>query len=465
MNGKRKTSILLIDPDGSAQRSLSLGVGKDEYLIKVTNSSQAALDILDRQAFDIALIADLADQATVPETVKRIRLGHLYTEVILLGESSDDKMAVEALRAGAFDCINKPFSSEYLWLRLGKTAEHGNMRKELTALQREIAMDCAFDNIVGVSAAITKLKETIKRIAPTDIPVLITGAMGTGKGFLARVIHHHSDRRRRPFVSVDCSGVDGAQLEKVLFGPTEDGNSLEPRELAAALEKADHGSLFLDAVDRMPLPVQTKLSCFLRDFKLEASRPGADRKIDVRVITATEKNLGSLVAEGKFREDLLNRLGVVSVEIPALAERTEDIEMLTDYLLRRIAADFGRKQLSISRQAVDKLVSHTWPGNVRELQNCLRQAVVHCNRDYLDVDDIILGVSNDYRNPGERMSPGSASIATDSLLEDNQRVVIRKALANNNWNFSQTAQALGIGRTTLWRKVKKYNLKRDTVPS
>ncbi len=461
---ERETSVLFVDPDGTAPRSLSLDIGKEKYRIKVIASADAAVEILARQSFDIVLIDSVANQASALESIKRIRFSCLYTEVIVLTESSDDRMAIQALEAGAFDCIGKPYSNEQLLLRLRRAAEHRKMRRELIALRQEAAMSCSFDNLVGISETMTQLKETIRRIAPTDIPVLITGHPGTGKGLLACIIHHHSNRRRGPFVRVDCSEVDGTRLETTLFGPTESTPHLQRAGLPAALEKADGGTLFLDAVDRMPLSVQSRLLRFLQDFKVKPAGAEAEKKIDLRPIAASEKDQSTLAAEGRIREDLLYRLSVISVKIPALVERIEDIELLADYLLRRIAADSGKKQPTISRQALDKLSRHTWPGNVRELENTLRRAIVLCEGDHLDAGDFSFVVSGHLENANSRTLPSSVLTAADSLLEDNQRAVIKKALADNNWNFTQTAQSLGIGRTTLWRKVKKYDLKRDAVP-
>ena len=463
-NTERATSVLLIDTDGTAPRSLSLDIGKEKYRIKVAASADAALEILVREPFDIVLIDNAANQTSALEAIKRIRLSCLYTEVIVLTESSDDRMAIQVLEAGAFDCISKPYSNEQLLLRLRRAAEHRRMRQELIALRQEAAMSCSFDNLVGISETMTQLKETIRRIAPTDIPVLITGAPATGKGLLARVIHHHSNRRRGPFVRVDCAGVDGTRLETTLFGPAESTPHLQRAGLSAALEKADGGTLFLDAVDRMPLSIQSRLLRFLQDFKVKLATSGAERKVDLRTIATSEKDLSALAAEGRFREDLLNRLSAISVKIPTLIERIEDIELLTDHLLRRIAADSNKKQPTISRQALDKLSGHTWPGNVQELENSLKRAMVLCVGDHLDAGDFSFVASGHRGNADSRMSPSSVLTAADSLLEDNQRAVIKKSLADNNWNFTQTAQALGIGRTTLWRKVKKYDLKRDTVP-
>jgi len=462
---KNEISVLLVDSDGAAHRTLSLALGKEKYKIELANSIETALEMLEQKPFDIILVDSEDNRHSIFETVKRIRQNHIFTEIIVLGDSSDGKTAVQALQAGAIDCIKKPYSNEQLLLRLGKAAEHLQLRQELTALRQDIAMNYGFDNIVGASDAIRQLKETIGRIAPTDIPVLITGDKGTGKGLIARILHHHSHRRRGAFVHVNCASMNETQLETILFGSTGDSSHSEQGIIESALKRADGGTLFLDAVDSMPLSVQLRLVSFLRDFKLNSDNFTLEKKIDLRTIAATEIDLAAHTDEGRFLKDLYQRLDVINVRIPALIEWIEDIEILADYLIRKITAGSDKRQPTISRQAIEKLAAYNWPGNVRELENTLKRALVYCKGDHLKAEDISLTISDRCPNSYNRISSILTSATTESLLEDNQRAVIRKALIDNNWNFTQTAQALGIGRTTLWRKVKKYDLKRDAVPN
>lgn len=462
---KNEISVLLVDSDGAAHRTLSLALGKEKYKIELANSIETALEMLEQKPFDIILVDSEDNRLSIFETVKRIRQNHIFTEIIVLGDSSDGKTAVQALQAGAIDCIKKPYSNEQLLLRLGKAAEHLQLRQELTALRQDIAMNYGFDNIVGASDAIRQLKETIGRIAPTDIPVLVTGDKGTGKGLIARILHHHSHRRRGAFVHVNCASMNETQLETILFGSTGDSSHSEQGIIESALKRADGGTLFLDAVDSMPLSVQLRLVSFLRDFKLNSDNFTLEKKIDLRTIAATEIDLAAHTDEGRFLKDLYQRLDVINVRIPALIEWIEDIEILADYLIRKITAGSDKRQPTISRQAIEKLAAYNWPGNVRELENTLKRALVYCKGDHLKAEDISLTISDRCPNSYNRISSILTSATTESLLEDNQRAVIRKALIDNNWNFTQTAQALGIGRTTLWRKVKKYDLKRDAVPN
>lgn len=460
----REASILLIDLEGTARRSLSVILGKEKYQIKEADSVDSAFNMLAANRIDVVLINSGTNQRSGLEVLKRIKQSCLYSEAIVLAASYDGQFAVQAMRAGAFDYLSGLLSPEQLLLKLKKAVEHRNMKRELIALREEVALTCGFDNIIGISKAMAKLRETTRRIAPTDIPVLITGEPGTGKGLLARVIHHHSSRRHGPFVSVDCSGSDEALLETELFGHSESSIVSDQPTSHASFERADGGSIFLDAVDQMPLSVQMRLVRFLRDFQIRPVGSTVERKVDLRIIAASDKDLSALAAEGKFREDLFLRLSVVNLNIPSLVERAEDIEILIEHFLRKLAGESAKKQFSVSRQAVDKLVRYTWPGNVRELENTLRKAIALARDNHLDGDDIAFTATDLRHETRDRMPIPSAPRRTNSLLGDTQRSVIMKALADNNWNFTQTAHELGIGRTTLWRKVKKYNLKREPVP-
>jgi len=460
-NITREASILHINAEGNARQSLSLVLEKGRYLIREADSVEAALEVLAANHIDVVLINHSTNQRLDMGVIRRIKRSFLYTEVVVLYRSDDGHFAHQAMQAGAFDCLSEPFSPEQLFFKLSKAVEYSRMKRELIALRREVALTCGFDNLVGISKTIVKLKETAGRIAPTDIPVLIAGASGTGKGLLARVIHHHSNRRSNPFVTVDCSNIDEDLLEMELFGPAESSLIADQPTSQTSLERADSGTVFLDMIDRMPLSVQSKLAHIWEGFQIKRSNSMAERKLDLRIIAASDKDLGILVAEGKFREDLFQRLSVVKLHVPPLTERAEDIEILASYFLRTIAAEFGERQFTISRQAIDKLAGYRWPGNVRELENTLRRAVAVTRGSHLESDDITFITSDLRRETGDRMPTLSVPRQSDGLLDENQRSVIMKALIDNKWNFTQTAQELGIGRTTLWRKVKKYNLKRE----
>jgi len=462
MDSIRDISVLLIDPEGSTRCSLSLGFGPDKFRIQPIDSLDSALELLKRNSFDITLINCTSDKFSPPEVISKLRSQYLEMEIIALANPDRKGMSEKILQAGAFDTIDSTSGNEMLMLKLGRAAEHRKMKHQLMVLRQNIAMSCSFDNIIGVSESITKLKEQLHQVAPTDIPLLITGPPGTGKGRLARIIHCHSIRCNQPFISVDCLQTNETALNDLLFGRTDDPSSGYSNAFTAAIEKADNGTLFIEAVDQMPPSVQTRLFNFLRDFKLKTP-PGINSgRIDLRIVSATANDLQYSVETGQFREDLYYRLNVVNVHIPPLCERPEDIESLVEHLLNKVIRDTGHKSLVSSPSFLDKLREYSWPGNERELETILTRAVHNCPGDRLEPGHISLDSFENHFNEKIIISNSSPKAAGNSLLENNQRSVIKKALTDNNWNFSQTAQVLGIGRTTLWRKVKKYELKKET---
>jgi len=407
---------------------------------------------------DMVIVGGTDSQKTIAE----IRTSCPWLVVIALVDSSIPA-SYEAITPSAHDYVSTRCSDQELCLRIKKALEHGLMRRELTNLRQQVAMSYGFDNIVGISKPMVKLRETIRRIAPTDITILVTGPVGTGKELVAKVIHHHSLRRKGNFVTVDCSSIPEPLFEAELFGSGTAPAGTESHAETGLLAEADGGTIFFDDVDRLPPSLQPKLMNFLKNYTLTANgRPGAT-KVDVRVMSATSANLEALVNEGCFSKELYYQLAVVPLTLPGLAKRAEDIEVLTEYFLRRLAFEMDRPQFEITRAALDMLVGHTWPGNVRELENTLKRATALCRNNCVDADDILFIRSSADRETDDEAAESPTLERKTGLLDEGQRSIIIKALSENNWNFTQTAQELGIGRTTLWRKVKKYNLKREKV--
>ena len=252
-------------------------------------------------------------------------------------------------------------------------------------------------------------------------------------------------------------------MESELFGHTKGSFTSASQNHTGLFEEADNGTLFLDEVANMPTSIQVKLLRFLQDSIIRKVGASTSSKVDVRIVAATNRDLSGMVADGKFREDLYYRLNVIPLGLPTLKERIEDVEILTDYFLRRIAAEIGRPSLTISREAVDKLLGHSWPGNVRELENTLKRAAALCTATHLEAGDVMFIVSDENRAQ-QPLGPTKSSLRLKgNLLDHSQRRLIVQALTENNWNYTRTASELGIGRTTLWRKIKRYDLKREPV--
>ncbi len=461
----KQTFILIVDDDEAIRHTLSILLNKPEYVLKEAISVAEASKILSENTIDLAIVDLRIGDDNGIDLIHLIENSYPDTESILLTAFGSIEGSVEAMQAGAFDYITKPFSNHELLLRVSKALERKKMKEEIVTLRQHVAMTYGFDNIVGISKALAQVKETAKRIAPTDITVLITGASGTGKELFARAIHHHSHRRTGPFIAIDCSAIPETLLESELFGHTKGSYTSASHNAKGLLEAADGGTVFLDEVSNMPASIQVKLLRFLQDSEVRQIGSAVSRKVNTRVIAATNRDLANMVAQGDFREDLYYRLNVIPLNLPTLMERAEDIEILTEYFLRKISNEINKPSLSISREAVDRLLAHRWPGNVRELENTLKRGAALCTSNRLEVGDIMFIASDNGDTPEPAPHTRVTLQLKGRLLDDSQRSLIVKALDDNNWNYTKTAAELGIGRTTLWRKIRKYNLKRETVTS
>ncbi|MCP4684619.1 MAG: sigma-54-dependent Fis family transcriptional regulator [bacterium] len=455
--------ILIIDDEMAIRRTLSLVLKKAGYEIREAENLSEATRMLDQERPDLAMCDLRIGEDCGIDLIRLIEQRYPDTESILMTAFGSIESTVEAMQAGAFDYITKPFSNNELLLRVKKALERKEMKQEIITLRQHVAMSYGFDNIVGISKAIDHVKETAKRVSPTDITVLITGASGTGKELFARAIHHHSHRRNGPLVAIDCSAIPDSLLESELFGHLKGSFTSASQNKRGLLEEADGGTIFLDEVSNMSTAVQVKLLRFLQDSEIRPVGSSISKRVDVRIVAATNRDLATMVSQNEFREDLYYRLNVIPLNLPTLNERAEDVEMLTDYFLRRIAGEIKKDSLSITRAAVDLLLGHTWPGNVRELENTLKRGAALCADNHLDVNDIIFVAAESGRTAPKAAPSRTSLCLKGNLLDSNQKSLIVTALNDNDWNYTRTASELGIGRTTLWRKIRKYDLKRELV--
>ncbi len=451
--------ILVIDDEKMSRECIASVLVSEQFQVMQASTASEGLTLARQFPFDL-IITDLrlGDDSGI-DVIRAVQSSQPDTEMILITGYGTIESAVEAIQAGAFDYLTKPFSNQHLLVKIQKAVERRMMKREITVLRQHVAMTYGFDNIVGISKVMSQLKETAQRVSPTDITILITGPSGTGKELFARAIHHHSNRRSGRFVAVDCSAIPETLLESELFGHTKGSFTSAHQAKKGLFEEAHDGTLFLDEVSNIPMSTQAKLLRFLQESEIRPVGSTESKKVNVRIVAATNRELKTMVQEGTFREDLYFRLNVIPITLPPLIERPEDIEMLIDYFLRRISHEMKASTVTITRRAVDKMLGHKWPGNVRELENTLKRGAALCMNNQIDVNDVIF-ISGD-RPAVEPEAPTRMSITfRGGRMDTEQRTLIVKTLSENDWNFTKTAHELGIGRTTLWRKIKKYNLTR-----
>lgn len=371
------------------------------------------------------------------------------------------RSAVDAIRAGGDDYLTKPFDNEELLLAIDKLLEVRRLSVEVQELRGELNARYGFDEIIGVGPEMREVFRIMSRVAPTVSTVLILGESGTGKELVARAIHRRSKRSTGPFVPVNCSAIPSALLESEFFG-FERGAFTDAKEShAGKFEQANAGTLFLDEVGDLPLDAQAKLLRVLQD--LTVTRLGGRRsvKVDVRVIAATNKDLEALVRQERFREDLYWRLNVLSIRLPPLRERSEDLSLLIDALVQRLNLQLGLEVHAVSADARALLLAHDWPGNIRELENTLQRSLVLCEGHCLTVQDLpprLRGGAEQGYVAREAGAPANLIDAVRQATERVERVWIRSALTESGWSRTATAERLGINRKTLFNKMKLYGM-------
>jgi len=453
------SSILVVDDDQNLATALRVLLTHNGNVVDVVHTATAAKAILEQRMFDL-VITDLrvSDESglDVIETVKTVAPD---AEVIMITGYGSIDTAVEAIRRGAVDYLTKPFEDPQLLMVVERALNQKKMKSELRHLRKAFAENYSFDNIIGNSPAVRKIVDVVKQVAPQDINVLIWGESGTGKELLAKAIHSNSSRREAKFVAINCSTLPDLLLESELFGHVKGAFVSATSNKKGLFEEANGGTVLLDEVGDTSPSMQAKLLRVLQEEEIRPVGSNQTCKTNVRVIAATNKSLESLVQQGKFREDLYYRLNVISINLPALSQRREDIIPLTNHFLHKYCKHFNKPVKRLTESACDKLINHDWPGNVRELENTVKRAVALSNVEVIDVDSLFL------MNPIPKIEPTNGdkqgAVLSNVSLVDMQREHILKSLKENRWNYSITAGKLGIGRTTLWRKVKKYNIAKE----
>jgi len=441
--------ILFIDDDHVGREIALHNLRKAGYDVTPASDGREGLALFSPGMFDL-VVTDLkmpvVDGMKVLETVRRSSPG---TPVLVITAFGNIETAVEAMKRGATDFVGKPFLRDQLLLAVEKALEHRRLVEEVRELR--IRSGGVEREIVCASAAMRRLIEMTDRVAATDATVLVTGESGTGKEAVARRIHVRSSRAEKPFVAVNCAAIPGELLESDLFGHRKGAFTGAFRERPGKFRQADGGTLFLDEIGDMAPELQAKL---LRAIEDKAVRPvGSDEAVavDVRVVSATNRDLGTQVREGQFREDLYYRLAVLPVQIPPLRERREDIPLLAEHFLRQAASATGREALGFAPETMAALLRHPWPGNVRELENVVQRAVALTVTDRLQPDVLLLDLGALAQSPADRLGRMGSRPTLESLAQEYITLVLREVGGDK----SRAAEILGISRRTLYRRENK----------
>ena len=416
--------------------------------VVTVENGEEALELLSRQEFDVVLLDLKMPGLGGVETLRRLRSSGVTAEVVILTGHPDVDTAVEAMKLGAYDYLTKPFRLSEVEIVLRRAAENRRLRAENVALRHIVDRGDAPHVILGESRAMRSLLELVRRVAASNAPVLITGETGTGKGLIAKALHQTSPRAGKPFLAINCSAFQDQLLESELFGHEKGAFTGAVTAKAGLFEVADGGAVFLDEVAEMSPAMQAKLLQVLDTGELRRVGGTRQRRVDTRILAATNKDLEQEVRASHFREDLLFRLNVVSLPVPPLRDRKEDIPILVEYFLRRFQLP-GQPPRSFSPEALGLLMHYTWPGNVRELANTIERLVLLCPGTIIQPDDLPSNIRPSVDLPvQERDVPLS--------LAEVERLSIIRALRYTGGKKAPAARLLGIDVKTLTHKIQRY---------
>ena len=443
--------ILVIDDEPTQLELVGGFLRKQGFEVVAAASGRAAVARFKQEPFDLVLTDQRMPDLSGLDVLDAVRAASPETAVVIMTAYGTIETAVSAVKAGAADYLAKPLNLDELLHRIHQIQDRRRLLTENRELRAALAERHRVEGIIGESGAMQEMLSVVRRVAPSDATVLIRGESGTGKELIARALHYASPRAARPLVKVNCAALAESLLEAELFGHEKGAFTGAVTARKGRFELADGGSLFLDEIGDLPPHLQVKLLRVLQEREFE--RVGSSRpiKVDVRLLAATHRNLEALVREGRFRDDLYYRINVVTIQLPPLRERREDVPMLIDHFLRAFADKNGKSIRGLTREAREALLRYDYPGNVRELENLIERAVVLTRDDVIDLTDLPLTLEAQAAEP----ESGAGLVAAVEGLE---RRMIREALAKADGIQTRAAELLGIGERVLRYKLKKYGL-------
>ena len=452
-----KQRILVVDDDPGHLMTLETIIKSWGYAIETASDGTDAIDRIHTGPVDLILMDVRMATMSGVEALKRIKIYNPSIPIIIMTAYSSVASAVEALKAGAYDYLIKPLDFDVLKLTLERAGEHADLKEENYRLKAQLGDGFNPAKIIGTSLPMKKLMDMLAMISPSEATVLIMGESGTGKELIARSIHLNSHRKKKPLVVVNCAAIAESLLESELFGHEKGAFTGAEHSRAGRFEQAQGGTVFLDEIGETSPTMQAKLLRVIQEREIQ--KVGGDRTIfvDVRIIAATNRDLTEEVKAGRFREDLFYRLNVVTVDVPSLRQRQEDIPLLAHHFLRVFTEKNRKKIKDFSPQAMDMLIHYQWPGNVRELENAIERAVILMAGDYITEKHLPDNItSSELSADGPKADAMDAVLSSQFSLEDLEKKAIFHTLEQTGGNKSETARRLGITRKTLHNKLKQY---------
>ncbi|NJD56402.1 MAG: sigma-54-dependent Fis family transcriptional regulator [Nitrospirae bacterium] len=443
-----KAQVLIVDDEEGIRESLSQIIEDDGYETATASSGEDAIRAVQEVVPDLVLLDIWMSGIDGLQTLQEIRALHPDLPVIMISGHANIESAIKATKMGAYDLLEKPLSLDKVLLSVQRALEKKNLEIENRALRENLFRRW---KLIGESQKMKQLDEQIRMAAVSNSRVLILGESGSGKELVAHLLHEHSPRTNGLFVEVNCAAIPQELIESELFGHEKGSFTGAFERKKGKFELADKGTLFLDEIGDMSLQTQAKVLRVIETQEFQRVGGNKNIKVDVRIISATNKDLAEEVKKGNFREDLFFRLNVIPIKVPALRERLEDIPLLVDHFLDVLAGEYGQQKKSISPEALSALKKHAWPGNIRELRNVLERLVIMTPSKVIPCADILAPEAPQ----ADYLGFGTLKDARDAFEKD----FIARKLEENGWNVSKTAEILGIERSNLHRKIKAYEIK------
>jgi DNA-binding NtrC family response regulator len=445
-------SVLVVEDDARLREILTSHLERLGYAVRGAGAAARALQLLDEEPADVVVSDVRMPGMDGRALLHQVRERHPAAKVVLMTAFGSVDDAVEAMRAGAYTYVTKPFRVDELAAVLRNAAREVALGREVEGLRKVVRGRWSADALLGGSAAISAVRQAVREAALVTSTVLVTGRSGTGKELVARAIHFEGPRATAPFVAVNCAAVPESLFESTLFGHRR-GAFTGAQDQVGLVEQSSGGTLFLDEVGEIPLAQQAKLLRVLQDAEVQPLGAPRPVKVDLRVVAATNRELEAMVREGRFREDLYWRLDVLRIELPPLAARLEDVPALAEHLLLEIARERGQAALGFTPAALEALRGHRWPGNVRELRNTIERALLPARGRPVDLTDLPAALRAP-APPSDEGGPLPAALT----LEEVEKEHVERVLGLCGWNRSRAARVLGIDRRTLFTKIQRYGL-------